>query len=266
MAVSVADLISSIRLTSGLRNNQLFSDSQIATIATDGYADLRDKLIVRFAAWFKDTYDFTLTSSEGGNVLDLSLIPDFQMAQGLDLLNNGSPSFTVPMLDSFAERNQYNNLWPLGVGWSYNGFLGRRYWIDGDTLTVYPSQNAGGNYRLIYTPMLKPFALPVSRTFDIESGDLPQVPPPGSLDGTGAWLLTNANPDAATDIPLDGGFDLTLTLDSPNGGFSGTYNVVAFGDTPQGFGRPTFGCSNLGSTVGFTNPAGGSVTYDSQPT
>jgi hypothetical protein len=263
VAVSTADLVAQTRLASGLRNNRLWSDDQICDALTDGYADLRDRLIVRFAAWFKSEVEFTLSNGEGNNVFDLTTVPDFQMAQGLDLLNNGAPPFTVPMLDSFAERNQYNNLWPLGVGWSFNGYLGRRYWIDGDTLTVYPSQNASGNYRLIYTPMLDRIALPITTTFAIDTGDLPAVPPTGGLAGTGSWALLNSELNDL--VPTDGSVDMNLTFTSPPASvaFSGAYPIVSLG-LPPTFGRPTMGCSNLASTAGFASPPVGTGTYTYQ--
>ncbi len=202
MAVSAETLIELTRVKSGLRNNRLFTDTQILDLLNQAYAALRDLLIVRFAAWFKAEYQFTLTNGTG-NVLDLSLIPDFQMAQGLDLLNGTSPPFTVPMLDSFAERNQYNNLWPLGVGWSFNGYLGRRYWIDGDSLTVYPSTNAAGNYNLIYTPMLAPLLPEQTATFNIGDSasiyrhDRPVLVETGDhvAQGVNVWVFANGDFD-----------------------------------------------------------------------
>lgn len=263
MSVSVADLIAKTRLNSGLRNNQLFSDDQIATILSDAFADLRDKMIVRFAYWFRKTFDFTLAGGNGGNTLDLSQVPDLQMVQGLDLLDSNDNAFTIDMLESFAQRNQFNTIWPFGGGWGFNGFVGRRYWVDGDTLFVYPAANSAGNYRLVYTPQYTTLALSKTVNFTLDSADHPIVPPPGSLAGTGAWSLANANLANATDIPTSG-FDLTLTFVTTNLGFSGTYHVVDVG-LPPTFGAPTFSTSNLASSAGFTNPATGTGTYTYQP-
>jgi hypothetical protein len=281
MAVSVESLIAQTRLASGLRSNRLFSDDQIAEFLTDGYADLRDKLIVRFASWFKATVDFSLTNGEAGSVFDLATVPDFQMAQGLDLLNGDSPPWTVPMLDSFAERNRGNALWPLASSWSYSGFLGRSYWIDGDTLTVYPSPNAAGNYRLIYTPMLKSLALPVTRTFAVQADDIDApnqwtfhlanfvagevgsvITPaftqvtrtfatdPADTPSANHWAFANAAFTSA-----DVGGTLTPNLAAPNAVFNVAYTIVAV--LSGTFVQVTPNPAALGT---FTGPAAGDAT------
>jgi hypothetical protein len=223
MSVSVVSLIAQTRLDSGLRNNTLFSDAQIAGLLTDAYADLRDKLIVRFAYWFKaEPYEFTLGNGEGNNVLDLSLVPDFQMAQGLDLLNGDSQPTTVDMLDSFASRNQYNNTFPFAtVGQSFNGFTGRRYWIDGDTLTVYPSANAAGNYRLIYTPMLERLQLPTTVSWDL-------VAAANASDNSGTiqYNFGSADGDHPAFVDAMLGGTLTVFFFEPNHDWSCTDAVI----------------------------------------
>ncbi len=263
MGVLVSTLIADTRRDSGLRSNRLFSDDQIASILTDAYADLRDKMIIRFAYWFRSTFDFTLGNGEGNNFLDLSLVPDLEMAQGVFLLDaNGNP-YPLDLMSSISEINQLNSTYMFGAGFGYNGFIGRKYFLDGDFLFVYPSANASGNYRLVYTPQPKILALSKTVNFNIATADVPEVPPPGLLAGTGAWLLANANLSNATDIPTSG-FDLTLTFVTTNLGFSGIYHVVDVG-LPPSFGSPTFSTSNLASAAGFSNPATGTGTYTYQP-
>jgi hypothetical protein len=263
MGVSVASLIAATRIDSGLRNNRFFSNDQIAEKLTDAYADLRDKMIIRFAFWFKKTFNFSLAGGVGGNILTLSSnVPDLEMIQYLNLLDSsGSPS-PVTMLSSVAERNQYAANFPFAVGNGFNGYVGRKYFPDGDDLEILPAQNSLGNYELVYTPQPQRLALPITKTFTIASSDVPLVPPPGLLAGTGAWLLANAGADDT--VPSDGGFNLTLTLAAPNASFSGTYNVVGVG-IPPNYGVPTFGVSNLASTAGFMGPPAGSGTYTYQP-
>lgn len=266
MSISVADLVSQVRLDSGLRNNQLWSDSQICGALTDGYHDLRDRLIIKFWQWFRKTFDFTLAGGNDGDRLNLvDNVPDLEMIKGLDFVDSSGNHFTVDMLDSFANRNVYNTVWPFGGSWGYNGQLGRRYYPDGDFLILTPPSNSQGNYQLIYTPQAETLALPVTKDFTLDTGDIPAVPPTGGLSGTGSWALLNADADAT--VPTDGGFDLTLTFTTTNLGFSGTYHVVSVGlPSPFGsFGRSTFGVSNLASTSGFTSPPTGSGTYTYQP-
>ncbi len=264
MGISVASLIAQTRVDSGLRNNRLFSDDMIADKLTDAYADLRDKMIARFAYWFRGTYDFSLTNGEGNNFLDLTLVPDLEMIQGVFLLDSAGNPYPVDLMSSISEVNQLNSTFMFNVGFSFNGFLGRKYFPDGDFIFIYPSANASGNYRLIYTPQPKRLSLPKTVNFTIASGDIPEVPPPGGLPGTGAWLLANANLAGATDIPT-AGFDLSLTFTTTNLSFSGAYHVVGLGLPSGGFGQPTFGVSNLASVAGFSSPPTGTGTYTYQP-
>src|SRR5689334_9167756 len=119
---TIPSLVSQVRLESGLRSNQVLSDADIESFLAEAYADLRDRLIVRFAYWFRQEQQITLSSNSPGNIFDLSLIPDFQMAQGLDLLLSNGVFYTVPMLASYQERNAFNGTWPfLGQTWGYNG-------------------------------------------------------------------------------------------------------------------------------------------------
>src|SRR6188508_1244739 len=138
MAVAVSDMIAQVRLKSGLRGNRLWSDSEIATALTDGYKDLRDRMIVRFAHWFAARYPFTLVGGVGASTLDLSLVPRLEMIQGLDLLVGGI-RYTVNELGSFAERNAYNGSTLFGsIGPAFNGFAGRRYFPNGDEMELLP--------------------------------------------------------------------------------------------------------------------------------
>ena len=151
--ITVQSLVSDIRILSGLRGNQLFSNAQIAELASDAYASLRDIMIARFAHWFAAYYPFTLNGGNGGNTLDLTLIPDLQQDQALDQIQ-GDQKFTVLALGSLAERNQYGNNFGAGVG-------GLRYFTNGDTLEVLPPSASGGSYLLTYTPQYTVLAMPV---------------------------------------------------------------------------------------------------------
>ncbi len=252
MATSVETLVESTRLRSGLRNNQLFSDDQIGGLLNSGYASLRDKLIVgNFAHWFKATYDFSLTSTDGGNVLDLSLVPRLEMVQGLDL-RQGDQWVTVPMLQSFANRNAGNGLWPLGVSYSFNGQMGRNYEVDGNDLTVRPFTNAVGDYRLIYTPMQENLALPVTRAIEIDAADHAQ-----NDGGFIQFVLTNG---AFSDA--DEGGELTVTWDSPNEAWNADAAII----TAVAPGNDTTVTTDIVWPGGsFTNPAAGTASITSQP-
>src|SRR5690349_5592622 len=120
MSVQLTDLISTVRRDSGLKSNPLFSDSNIASILSDGKSRLRDIFIESFAHWFLDTYDFTLSGEVGGNTLDLTNIPYLQMDQYLNRDPESATPEPVLRLGSLAERAQFNGLAPTwlsgGIG------------------------------------------------------------------------------------------------------------------------------------------------------
>ncbi len=208
---------------------------------------------------FFTTIDFTLAGGVDGN--EYTLPADFVAIRGLSVNPGQANRMTVHKFN-LGERDQGRSTFAL-----FSGMPAPRQYrvVSKSKLIIEPQESAGGTYRLYYVAAPSVLAFPKTVAFSLATGDTPSVPPPGSLDGTGAWLLANGNDAEATDIPLDGGFDLDLTFTSTNLGFSGTYHVVAFGDSPQGFGQPTFSTSNLASTAGYGNPASGSGTYTYQP-
>jgi hypothetical protein len=259
MATTLASLVSEVRLLSGLRSNQLYTDADIATMLADQWKDLYDRFISANQHYRVKTFDFTLTGNVGGNSVDLP--DDFQLGNGLEMNPTFARPWSVGYLESWLNRNN------LGASVLDNTGLisvpdGRRYCFNDSQLVVFPADRSAGDYRLYYTPMADTLKAQQTISFAIATGDTPQVPPPGSLAGAGAWLLANAStPD---DLP-DSGFDLVLTFLAPNTSFSGTYPVVDVGRTTDGFGSPTFSADNLVSTAGFTNPASGTGTFTYQP-
>ena len=217
MAIAVQSLVSDIRILSGLRSNQLFTDQMIAELASDAYASLRDVMIVRFAHWFAAYYPFTLNGGAGGNTLDLTLIPDLQMDQCLDQIQ-GSQKFTVLALGSLAERNQYGNNFGAGTG-------GLRYFTNGDTLEVLPASAAAGSYELTYTPQYTVLALPIPITRTITT-----ILNSGSdsvVASSHTWILHNGTFTDAnvgqylyvqnTGVTQNDGFHQVQSITSPDG-------------------------------------------------
>jgi hypothetical protein len=249
MAVSLATLTSQVRLESGLRSNQVLTDAQIATFLGEAYSDLRDRLIARFASWFRKEITFTLA---GGSdyIFDLTALPDFQMAQGLDLVLRNSQFSTVPMLASYQERNAFCGAWPLMTGsYGYQGGFGRKYMIDGDQLQVLPPQNAQGTYRLVYTPIetmqaatVLPIALQASDSYT-------------NIFGTGRVLLGGFSFD-----PGMVGGTAVLNFGAPNTAVNGTYTI---GATPTG--SSFFNVVGPLSGVFWTSPSSGAVTITYNP-
>ena len=230
--VLVSDMTAQVRVQSGLRKNQLFNDHQIEALLTDAYADFRDKVDARNAFWFKQTYPFTLTGGDGGNVLDLTLIPDLKEVQYVNRIN-GTVKTTVTALGSIAERNNWTN--------PAFGVAGRRYFVDGDTLEILSPQLAAGSYELVYTPQYEQLAAPQVRTFAVNPADIV------SFDDDG-FILENANFDEDRDT----GADLLINWDSPNEGYNGHWTIT--GIHP---GSTTWCFVGTVSHIGFTNPVTG---------
>lgn len=223
MTQTLDTLTQQVRLESGLYNNQVILDQQIYTLLSEAYSDLRDRLIARFAYWFRREVLFTLSGGTSGYIFDLSTIPDFQMAQGLDLVVSDGIYMTIPMLGSFAERNAFNGLNPfLSQPWGYNATLGRKYWIDGDRLEVLPPQNSSGNYRLVYTP-IETMAAPVLQqtVTAITSDDVANV---------GGYVRFDLNGLTVTSDMLGG--SISVNYAAPNDVFNGTYAISP--STPVG--------------------------------
>jgi hypothetical protein len=161
MTVSAQQLVDDTRVISGLRNNPLFSDTQILSLLNDGYGEARDKFVVAVEHWFRASVPFELPggglpgNSLGSNTFDLSTVADFQMDQGVNWLPGGnSPPIPIPRMGSFAERGYINP----GLGWNFGGQ--REYFTNGDSLFINPYQNSVGSYELIYTPLGTPLAIP----------------------------------------------------------------------------------------------------------
>jgi hypothetical protein len=250
MAISIDTLTAQVRLESGLRNNLVLSDAQIQTFLGEAYSDLRDRLIVRFASWFRAEANFSLDGGSSGYVYDLTQLPDFQMAQGLDLEVSPGVWATVPLLGSYAERNAFYGMAPFqGTGYSYNGQCGRAYWIDGDRLEVLPPQNAAGNYRLVYTP-IETMQAPVTTVVQLQpSDDFINLGGLGHVDLAGLTF----DPSYLTGT-------VTLAYNAPNAFVNGSYGVST---TPTG--AHYVNLDRALPAGSWSGPSAGSVTLAYQP-
>lgn len=246
-APSLDQLVTQVRLESGLRNNNVITDDQIRTFVGEAYSDLRDRLIVRFASWFRKEVTFTLNGGPDSYIYDLTQLPDFQMVQGLDLLVSPGVYATVPMLASYSERNAFNGTWPFAGTYGYNGSLGRRYFVDGDQLQLLPAQNAAGTYRLVYTP-IETMAAPLPlQTVAIQPSDAVFV-----HNGYYGFDAGNLTVDSSM---LGGSF--TVDYDAPNDIFNGIYAIAT--DTEIGS-HHVYTTTPFDITKSWTGPASGTFT------
>lgn len=205
MTVLAQTLSDDTRVISGLRNNPLFSDTQIVELLNDALGAARDTFVVALEHWFRSTAPFTLAgNTSGSNTFDLTTIPDFQMDQGVNWNPQvGSPPIPVPRLGSFAERGSVG-----GVGWLSGQH--REYFTNGDLLFIDPFQNSAGSYTLIYTPQGVPLGLPVTISLpNAGSGNMATV--------AGAFLINLGTP-ANIFLPTDVGSTVTVTGTVSNNG------------------------------------------------
>jgi hypothetical protein len=247
MSVSIPTLIADVRRESGLRNNQVLSDDDLTSFLSEAYLDLRDRLIIRFAYWFRKEVSFTLAGGSTGYIFDLATVPDFQMAQGLDLLQNDGSFYPITMLASYMERCQLLGALPgIGAAWTFNGFLGRKYWIDGDNLELLPLQNSQGTYRLVYTPIEQLKAVTVV-PITVSSVDVA-----GDAGGFTQYEFFNV-----TSQPDWVGGTITVAFASPNTLYNGTSTITAVNGSQVTTSKNWPGGS-------FTNPASGTATVTFQ--
>lgn len=243
MTVLAQTLSDDTRVISGLRNNPLFSDTQIVELLNDALGAARDTFVVALEHWFRATAPFTLAgNTSGSNTFDLTTIPDFQMDQGVNWNPQvGSPPIPVPRLGSFAERGSVG-----GVGWLSGQY--REYFTNGDLLFIDPFQNSAGSYTLIYTPQGVPLALsvpippaspPTPATFLLISGGSP----PCGVSFSGA-AFTQANVGD------------TLVLANSSHGNNGSFPIVSVSPPGIAFVGTALNAESPGTLTATLQPKG----------
>ncbi len=265
MATTLSSLVTETRLLSGLRDNQLYTDAELATMLSDLWQELFDRFVAANQHYRIKTFDFTLAGGVDGNSVDLP--SDFQLGNGLEMDPTQPRPRSVPYLSNWLQRNNLGaSVLNIGGG---NACTDRQYCLVNSQLTVFPAERSNGDYRLHYTPMCETFLAPVTRSFAIVgANDTPIVPAPGSFPAaTGAWVVTNAG--FTDDMPVDGSVDLELTFTAPPGNisFSGAYPIVGISgpDLDLNSTYDEAGVTGLVSTAGFSGPAVGTGTYTYQP-
>ncbi len=227
--ITVDDLIADIRVMSGLRNNQLFSNDQIQQMVIDAGDELYDDVEGTFEHYFIDTFDFTIAAGESAVDLPESFKRDNSLTRNPDT----STPETVDVLGSWLERNdQSSSIWTPSA---------RRYFITGDQLEIFPTAAAPGNYRLFFTPQFE-FVSPGVATAGVQLATVAALPtctssPPGpghSLTATSDGALTVDGVAVNDDDPI-------LVLNQENDLDNGVYVATVAGDLTHPFilTRPT---------------------------
>jgi hypothetical protein len=259
------------------QNDPTLTDAVIAQFLSDGARSLYDIFIEAYPHWFQSSFEFTLTGDTEATCF--ATVPDdFQVDLGLDWTNPGGGipgPLTVRRLPTFLDRNKYvfgANAIPGGA------FYSRQYEVQDSVVRLYPFTQSSGTYRLWYQKQLQELALPVTRTFAVQAGDLAQpfgwtfadagfvageigsvltpaftqvtrnfAVDPADNPTSGHWSFANAAFTSA-----DVGGTITPNFSAPNSVFNVTYSIVAVlsGTFIQVTPDPT----GLGS---FTGPASG---------
>lgn len=250
MYITVQQLVDEIRLISGLRANPLYSDQDIADLASDCWQELYDKFVAANQHYNVSTFDFTLTGGgvAGLGVNQVELPSDFQLGNGLELYPETPRPWSVPYLENWLNRNSLG-LTALNV--QIPTIADRRYCFNGDRLIVFPPTSAQGPYRLYYTPQAEGLAIPVTTDFDVEPGDV-------AVNGGGFTVLS-----------LDGylpGFNdsdigktIDVTFDSPNAAFNTHGTITEVQDSNS------IVTSQAWPGGTFTGPAAGTASLSGIP-
>jgi hypothetical protein len=253
-------MVAAVRLQSGLRNNPLFSDGQIASLVDKAWKEMYDLFVQSFAHWFSKSYSFTLT---GGTPelsrLDIeTLVPDLQMVQGVNWLPAANQIVPMDELPSFAERGSYGAY--NGV-FGYSGGAGRTYFPNGDYLEVWPYQTSAGNYQLLYTPEAETLALPTTVSWTLNASTNVQ-------DNAGTNVYNFASAAGAHPPFVDAmlGGALTVSFMEPNADWDAHGDTI-LGPVPISAGN-SMETNVLWPGGSFTNPSVGtaSITYQAAGT
>lgn len=158
MAVSVdtQTMIDEVRLRSNLKRSTYFSDSEILKFLNDGIDELRDMIVASYEHYFIKVFDFTLT----GDTAQVNLPADFYKANILVLNPGTQQECRIPQVENYLQRTQG----ALLLMDSWGGGQGRQYLIEELQLKMLangvPSASQG-TYRLYYTYLIPPLALPI---------------------------------------------------------------------------------------------------------
>ncbi len=264
MSTTLSSLVSETRLLSGLRDNQLYSDAEIASMLSDLYAELYDRFVAANQHYSVVPFEFSLAGGVGGNSVDLPA--DMQLGNGLELDPTNPRPRSVPYLSSWLNRNNLGaSVLNIGGG---NLCTDRQYCFNNQQLVVFPPERSNGDYKLYYTPQAKKFLAPVTRSFAIAAADT--NPPGGPGVGPGYWSFDNGafstlQPGGlyTTDIPVDGtAYVVTAFTAGPpdNTSFNGTWFINGVSTTSSKLIGVT-----VAPTGNVTGPAAGTATLTYQP-
>lgn len=220
----VSDLVAAVRTDSDLNLSQVYTDDEIATLISDAGSDLRDVFTGANQKYDVSMFDFSLSGGLGDtlgvNSIDLAITPgDFQQGHSVDVNPGTAQPYTLRYLSNWLERNRLNS--PSSIFGP--AIMAKEYYFLGTKLIVLPPQNAAGKYRLYYTPMWKPLAIPSVIT--VQTAAIP-VPVVHAETGITGGLTFKANDVAPANIFLATDIGNFLTIQGAvNSGNNGSRTI-----------------------------------------
>ena len=139
MAANLSQLRTRVRRMADMEDSGFVSDSELNDYINSSYAELYDLLVSSNSEYFLSSATSTVASGSS----TITLPSDFYKLRAVDFQSNGRwydiEQFSIP------ERNQYSS--------TYINLGEVRYRLQGSTLKLIPSDNAGGQYQIWYTPL-----------------------------------------------------------------------------------------------------------------
>lgn len=248
--ILLTDLVSQIRDRSGLRQNQLYTDTQIAQFASDRWEQLYDRFVAANQHYFVTHFDFTLTGGSTNTIgIDRAALPDdFQLGNGLELNPDTARPVSVPYLDNWLDRN---NLGLTALSATIPVVADRRYCYSGSELVVLPPTSAGGTYRGYYTPMCKRLQAKSVLVIQASAGQ------DDTTGGGSGWNMTRGGFTA----DMLGGV-IVPSWQAPNTAFNIPYTITQVQSSTFVHTSPAPSVTPGGS---FINPDNGFITVTWQP-
>jgi hypothetical protein len=140
MAATLSQLRTRVRRMADMEDSGFVSDSELNDYINSSYAELYDLLVSSNSEYFLSSATSTVASGSS----TITLPSDFYKLRAVDFYLNGRWCDIEQF--SMNERNQDSTLYSsMGVE--------VRYRLQGSTLKLIPSDNAGGQYQIWYTPL-----------------------------------------------------------------------------------------------------------------
>ena len=139
MAATLSQLRTRVRRMADMEDSNFVSDTELNDYINSSYSELYDLLVSSNSEYFLSSSVSTVASGSS----TITLPTDFYKLRAVDFYLNGRwydiEQFSIP------ERNQYSS--------TYINLGEVRYRLQGSTLKLIPSDNAGGQYQIWYTPL-----------------------------------------------------------------------------------------------------------------